>query len=790
MGFTGKAQNIITGKVLEAAEIGIPFASVALLNANDSSIVKGAITGEDGIYKIRSIPTGNYFLSVTFIGYEKFIGSVFLFSGGTFELEPITLVQSVQALNEVTVSGKRQVLERKTDRYVMDVTASTFQSDNIMDIFYALPFVQVKSDGISVNGKGGILILLDKVQMPQASLNSILTSMTGDEIENIEFITNPSSRYPSDISTVIKITTKRSKYYGLTGSARTALSQGIYGKASLGTSLTYRKKKWVTNINLNQRSGSSFTETNNERILNIDGNQILLDGDYKTKNVYNKPSLRAAIDYTINKSNSIGLQSNVNYTKTSRDSFFKNSTDFISESGTVDSVLRMESFDFGSEMIQNYSMYYNHKLDTLGKSVDFIFTYTPVNINDGTEMLYQRLLTPTEEVLSELPIARNTNRNQANIFVGQMDWELPFQNGLRLITGGKVTKSVNDTKPAQDIKVGNQFIGVEDFTFQNKFQESILAYYTDINKAFGERINISAGLRMEYSRMIVDNLTANQRELDREFTDFFPNVRVDYFASQMLQLSANYRRTIQRPGFSTLTPFRNYVDDYTIIEGNPGLLPAYENTVSVNMILGGMLYVEAAYSDQKDSYTQLPRADGDVTIWRDTNFDLTSYSLLGNMGFQITNWWTGSVFAYGALMESAIGQEGFNIIDIPLGIYHTFGLENSFNLPAGLKLETTINYTGPVQLGLVEAISNNYTRLALKGSLFNDKLNYTLSAMDFFRGDMSGANINSYNMETRVKTYSDARRIQLGLVYRFGKNTVREARNKELGNEDVVNRVD
>lgn len=785
-----KAQNDISGKVFETTDVGSPFATVTLLSASDSSIVKGAITGEDGSYHIRSVLPNTYILAVSSIGFEGFQGDAFTYSGGALELPSVKLSESVQALDEVTVKGKRQVLERKTDRYVMDVAASTFQSDNILDIFQALPFVQVKGEEIAVNGKAGILILLDKVQMPGATMNTILQSMTGDEIENIEFITNPSSRYPSDVSTVIKITTKKSKYYGLTGTSRATVSQGISHKALVGTSFTYRKEKWLAKIDLNQSSGALFTETINDRVLNISGNSVALNGDYEAKYVYNKPSLRAVFDYTINDNNSIGLQSNTTYTLTSENSYFKNRTSFSSQiEGGADSLLRSESFEFGDKLVQNYSLYYNHKIDTLGKSLDVIFTYTPINRNEGVEMRFQNLLNPNNELIKELPVVRNINQNQVNIWVGQMDWELPFRNGLMITTGAKVSYSTNDTKPVQEVKENGEFVQDESFSFNNNFEENIVATYADMNKSIGEKVNLSAGLRMEYSTMIVDNITANRREVDREFLDYFPSVRIDYSASGMLQMSANYRRTIQRPGFSSLTPFRYYVDDFTINEGNPSLLPMYNSTFSVNMVLGGALYVEAAYSDQKDANTQLPQANGDIVIWKERNFDIKSYSLLGNYGYQVTNWWTGSVFAYGALMQSSMNQTGFSELKMEDGFYHTFGLENSFSLPAGLKLETTINYTGPFQYGLLQLVANNYTRIALKGSLFNNKLNYTLAATDFFRGDITGATINSFNVETKVSTYSDARRVQLGLIYKFGKNTVKDVRSKKMGNEDVVNRA-
>jgi hypothetical protein len=682
-----EAQNIISGKVLEKENTGAPFATVTLLNSQDSTIVKGAITGEDGSYQIKSAVPGEYLLAVSSIGFSKYYGEAFSYSGNELGLPTVVLNEAVETLDEVTVRAQRQVMVRKADRYVMDVTASTFQSDNLSDIFQALPFVQVKGDEISVNGKGGVLILLDKVQMPGATLNTVLSSMTGDEIDNIEFITNPSSRYPASISTVVKITTKRSKNYGLTGSARFTASQGIKAKGLAGTSLTFRKEKWVANMNLNYSAGASLNENVGYRVLNSNGNRLVLNQELTSNFVYQKPSLRGSFEYTIDDRNSVGLQTNTSYTRTMDNSLSQNRIRFSNTiGGPADSLLATDLNDYGYNLVQNYNMFYNHKLDSLGKSFDIILTYTPYQRNENTEMLFQNLLNAQGELIRKLRIVRNINANQANILVGQMDWELPYKNNWNLTTGAKITHSTNSTQPTQQVLVNELFVQEDEFSFKNEFEENIVAAYASVDKMIKKKTSVSAGLRVEYATMLVDNITTSERAVDRDFFDFFPNLMVNHTLSENLQLSANYRRTIQRPGFNVLTPFRTYVDDYTITEGNPDLLPKYTSSYSLNAVFKGNLYFEFEYRDEKDVYTQLPEAVGDVTIWKDRNFDLNSYSLVGNYGYKLTSWWSGSVFAYGAIFESAIDTKNAKAIEIPRSFFHTFGVENTFSLPKGLTI--------------------------------------------------------------------------------------------------------
>lgn len=785
-----QAQHVISGKVLEKAGKGAPFATVTLLQASDSTLVKGAITDEEGHYQLRQLQPGTYFLAVSSIGFTKYQGTAFSYEGQGVSRPDILLQASANSLGEVTISAQRQVMERKADRYVMNVAASTFQSDNLQDILQALPFVQIKGEEIAVNGKGGVLILLDNVQMPGATLSTVLGSMTGDEIEQIEFITNPSSRYPASVGSVVKITTKRSKQYGMTGSARLTASQGHRGKLLGGASLTLRREKWVGSLHLNYNAGTNWSENNGYRVLNANGERVVLHQDLISTFTTHKPSVRGSFEYTLGKRSAIGLQATTSYNRTLPSSLTQNRIRFSPEvNGAADSLLATDFKDFGYSMIQNYSLFYRQRLDSLGKAMDVVLTYTPAQRRENTEMDFQHMLSPQGELLRRLRTVRNRNASRAAIWVGQVDWELPFRQNWNVTTGAKLTHSRNNTNPTQEVLGSTGFVREEAFSFENAFEENIVAAYASLDKAVNQRTRVSAGLRSEYATMRVDNVTAGNRVVDRDFLDFFPTLQLNHTLSEALQVSANYRATIQRPGFQVLTPFRLYVDDFTITEGNPALRPKYTSSYSLNGVYRGNLFVEFEYKDEKDVYTQLPEAVGDVTIWKDRNFDLSAYSLVGNYGYKITPWWSGSVFAYGAVFESRIDAQNDTPVSIPRSLFHTFGLENTFSLPAGLRLETSFKYTGPFRYGLIDIVPNHYSRIALKGDLFEKKLQYTLAVTDLLRGDVTGGAINAFNVETNLTNYYDARRVQVGLVYKFGKSTVKNAQSKKLGNEDVLDRV-
>src|SRR5665647_3646878 len=67
---TSQAQNI-KGKVCyEKDKSPVQFASVALVQLPDSSMITGVITLTDGGYLLEKVKPGNYFLKASFLGYK------------------------------------------------------------------------------------------------------------------------------------------------------------------------------------------------------------------------------------------------------------------------------------------------------------------------------------------------------------------------------------------------------------------------------------------------------------------------------------------------------------------------------------------------------------------------------------------------------------------------------------------------------------------------------------------------------------------------------------------------
>jgi hypothetical protein len=119
---TAYTQNFsISGKVTDEQQHPIPFASVAIHAAADSSLVGGNISDDQGTFNI-SVKPGNYFLKITFLSYtEKTIAGIVVadadVSVGTIFLKP-----SANMLKEVVIQGEKAQMELQLDKRIFNVS--------------------------------------------------------------------------------------------------------------------------------------------------------------------------------------------------------------------------------------------------------------------------------------------------------------------------------------------------------------------------------------------------------------------------------------------------------------------------------------------------------------------------------------------------------------------------------------------------------------------------------------------------------------------------------------------
>jgi hypothetical protein len=109
MGQNGpKGSAKITGYVIDSAGTkAVEFASVALTSKETKKIVDGAICDDKGKFSITKLPTGEYILSVSFMGYKtNKIEVKIVNKNDEIDLGVIKLAQSTHSIVERSNCGR------------------------------------------------------------------------------------------------------------------------------------------------------------------------------------------------------------------------------------------------------------------------------------------------------------------------------------------------------------------------------------------------------------------------------------------------------------------------------------------------------------------------------------------------------------------------------------------------------------------------------------------------------------------------------------------------------------
>lgn len=123
-GSTLFAQSTLSGTVLDEAGKPIPFVTIGLLTAQDSSLVKATSADPTGVFVLEGLPSGRYLVKATSVGYHEKFTAYFELANSPKQLPDITMAAAVSELNEVRISTKKPFVEQLIDRMVVNVEGS------------------------------------------------------------------------------------------------------------------------------------------------------------------------------------------------------------------------------------------------------------------------------------------------------------------------------------------------------------------------------------------------------------------------------------------------------------------------------------------------------------------------------------------------------------------------------------------------------------------------------------------------------------------------------------------
>jgi len=299
----------VQGQLQSAGGEPILFANVALHHAADSSIAKVETTDEAGIFKLRGLSAGTYFLVATYVGMPDLQKpEILLQKEQQLDLGILVFSSSTVELTQATVTANRALVEVKPDRTIFNVqgTINSTGSDAISLLRKAPGVVVDNQDNINVLGRAGVLLYVDGKRLPLTgeNLTNYLQNLSADQIDRIEIITNPGARYEAEGNAgIIDIRLKKDKNMGANGTVNATASQGRYARSNVGGSGNYRNQFMNAFGSVGLGDGAGYMDM---KFLSFQ-NGLVLDEINNHRNEFQYYDFRLGTDFFMAKHHTLGF---------------------------------------------------------------------------------------------------------------------------------------------------------------------------------------------------------------------------------------------------------------------------------------------------------------------------------------------------------------------------------------------------------------------------------------------------------------------------------------------------
>lgn len=777
----------LKGKVVTETEETVPYAAVTLNQQGDSTLVKAVITDDYGIFEITNVPKGVYQLNISSIGFADYQRQL-NFIANDLDLGSIVLIEAAENLKGVTVTGQKPMVQVMADKTVFNVENTiNATGTSAFELLRKAPGVIVNNTGgLIVEGKTGVQIFIDgKLSVLQGEdLINYLESLQATDIEAVEIITQPSSKYDAAGNAgIINIRLKKDKSLGTNGSITTGATVGDFVRYNSSTNFNVRGKKGNLYGTYSNRFGKSTG------FLNLLRTQSGTFFEARTNSVFDRNSNNIKLGYDLyaTPKSTIGAIFNGNFNNgfTSNDSRTP-----IRPVNTVvnDSVLVTNSQNTNTSYNLNANLNYRYA-DTLGTSLNIDVDYGKYNSDRSARQPNVYFNGDETQILRQNSTSQNTPIDIA-IATFKTDFEQNVRKGK---LGLGVKFSYVNTENTFDFFNRVNGMDVFDDAQSNQFDytERINAVYVNYNYKW-TKWNLQLGVRIENTISDGNLLSMQVNEdarVERNYTDLFPSGGLTYQMNRKNQFALTYSKRIQRPNYQSLNPFEYVINELSFRKGNPFLQPQYTDNLKLSHTFNYRLTTSLSYTYVSDFFAQVTVADtgGRNFITQRNVADNEVINLGISYPKKIKEWWS-LYFSLNAYISkyTANSAEFLAVQQETLSFY----AQNTFTLPKGLTMEVSGWYNSPsVWGGTYRTAALGSLNIAFQKNFFNDKLKARLAFNDVLYTIPWKGTTQFGDLFIDGSGGSDSRQVALSLTYDFGRNEIKKARKRKTGLEDENKRI-
>ena len=775
--FAQKADGNISGLVISNGEPK-ELASVSLIGGSDTSVLKMGVTDKSGQFQFISVPFGAYRIVISAVGFQNTISRSFELSAtqANYTIEKVDLKPAPKALQNVTVSTKKQMIEQTLDKTIINVDASPTNAGlTALEVLEKSPGISVDKDGnISLKGKAGVMVMMDgkPTYLSATDLTNLLKNMPASQLEQIEIMTNPPARYDAaGNSGIINIRTKRSKTQGFNGSINLGAGAGFYPKTNNSIALNYRTGKFNIFTNYSHSWNKGYQTLDLKRVFP----DTLFDQVSKMNSDFQNHNYKIGADFFASKKTTFGVV----FTGFENPGSMTNNNTTLKKDKSGNILSRTETLSKTNESWSNKALNINmrHVFDSTGKEitadVDYL-GYNSKNQQNFSSYFFDKTggKSQVDEFLSgKLP-------SDIKIYSAKVDYSQSLKGKAKLEAGIKSSYVETDNNAQYATLVNDSW--ETDMGRSNHFvyKENINAAYVNTSKEFNKKWSGQLGLRIENTNAKGNQVTTGEI-FNRNYTQLFPTAYVGYKHNDKNQFSLSYGRRIERPDYQDMNPFFYFLDKYTYQVGNPYLRPQFSHNIELSHSWNSILNSSISYSKTNDIMQQvLEQIDSISTsfVKRSNIASQNNLSLSVSANIPVTKWWRANIYT-NVFRNHFRGVVNNGPIDVS-GTTGMANLSNSFTFKNGWGAELSGFYRTKSIEGTLVANDMGAVNVGFSKQILKKKGSLRLNIRDVFYTQQFSGYSKYQNIDVSIRNTRDSRVANLTFTYRFGKQQNSPQRKK------------
>lgn len=758
----------------------LPNASATIKGVTDTNYTTKVITNHKGNYTAGVTLNHVYKVTITYLGYKSFLTGDVLIDNKNFRMAAISLLTDQADLGDLTITVKKPLIVMGADKIILNVAQSAMAAgSNAYDLLKRIPGVFEMNDKISFRGQSPRILINGRPSaLTGEDLKNMLSDMQAGNIENIEVLPNPSSKYDAQDGAVINIILVKNKNFGTNYILSATPGAGTYFRNTATLDVNKRDK----NVNIyggyTYASGRQYVDISSTRYL---PGAKLYSGDHHVVAKDNH-NYKIGADYDISKRSSLGMLVTGFVNDRTRDA--ENISIFHRDTNIADSAARVMTDTRIKVVSPAVNLYYKTS-DSTGRELLLNLDYMQYN-KDWNDHFTNSYLDPKGASYLPDTYLRNNSAADLSVYSFSADYSKLSKKG-KWDLGFKTSNTRSDNNLGWEIYSGTSW--VNDVTKSNRFiyKETVIASYASYSGHIKSTV-FQAGLRLEQTLTEGYLVAANEKN-NRAFLNLFPTLSVSFVKNPRHQLSVSYRKTILRFGFDYVNPFITYQSQYAYLRGNPDLQPQLNHKFSFSYLLGQGLLAGMDYTHSVKALGVSYHAMNQSTVTSYDNFNKSDiYYGYVNYSKPFSNTWSENInLAVGYINVDA--NAGATSSPGETKPFYSLQFGNNFKLKKDFTVECSITSMSAITSGIIQRRAYYMVDAGISKSLLSGKIVMKLGVTDLFNSFDNRTHVDYQGVNMDTKTKLESRFLSFSVKYRFGNNNIKKKPERQSKVEDLKNRL-